>query len=89
MKNSFAYSIFKIGILLLIVYSFSGCKKTTQPLTYKFSANALAYIQFTSGKYFIYKDSAANKTDSVVVTESLIQPNSHIGTGVGFDFSYN
>ncbi len=42
------------------------------PATYIFPKDGLAYIQFKTGKYFIYKDSATLKTDSVIVTTSLL-----------------
>ena len=82
MKNSPVYVIFKISMLLLIGYSFWGCKKTQPALSFMLSPDALAYIQFKTGTYFIYKDSAANKTDSVIVTESIVQPYSFTGDGV-------
>jgi len=74
MKNLPGDTIFKICIFLLIVCSFQGCKKDAgQGLSYALSADALAFIQFSPGKYFIYKDSTANKTDSIVITLSLLQ----------------
>lgn len=74
MKNLSSFAGFKTGFILLIVCSFAGCKKNTvAPATYELSKDGLAYIQFNVGKYFIYKDSLANKTDSVVVTQSLLQ----------------
>jgi hypothetical protein len=75
MKNSSATAIFKTGIVLLIACSFAGCKKNTVPSApyYLLSKDGLAYVQFNVGKYFIYKDSVANKTDSIVVTQSLLQ----------------
>jgi hypothetical protein len=58
----------------------SSCKKdpvkeeSSTPVTdsTKFSRDALAYVQLTPGKYFIYKDSATSSQDSVVVTTSLL-----------------
>jgi hypothetical protein len=75
MKNSSTSTILKTGIVLLIAYSFAGCRKhiISPAPAYLLSKDGLAYIQFNVGKYFIYKDSVANKTDSVVVTQSLFQ----------------
>jgi len=59
---------------LLVIYSFSGCKKTeVKPVLNLLPAEGLAYIQAGQGKYFIYRDSVANKTDSVVCTKSLLE----------------
>ena len=49
----------------------------------------LAYVQLTSGKYFIYKDSATLTTDSVVVTTSLIETVSGTGTSYFGSYLYN
>ena len=74
MKNLTRHPVLKFGILLLMIYPFTGCKKTeVKPVLNLFPAEGLAYIQATQGKYFIYKDSVANKTDSVVCTESLLE----------------
>jgi hypothetical protein len=72
------YPIIRINIFLLIAcIFFSGCKKFNKlygisNYTYTFSSNGLAYIQLSTDKYFIYKDSATLTTDSVVVTQSLL-----------------
>lgn len=75
MKNSSLFPAFKIGFVLLIACWSAACKKNTVPPVpyYLLSKDGLAYIQYNAGKYFIYKDSLANKTDSVVVTQSLLQ----------------
>ena len=77
------YTIITINVFLLIAGIFSGCKKNTN-LTenFTFSKEGLSYIQFNPGKYFIYKDSTTLTTDSVVVTESLLDTVS--GTENGF-----
>jgi hypothetical protein len=43
------------------------------------SPSGLAYIQLRQGEYFIYKDSTTAKTDSVVVTQSMLQQNNSTG----------
>jgi len=74
MKNSPGSASVKISFLLLVAYLFAGCEKhVILPDTSLLSKDGLAYIQFNVGKYFIYKDSVANKTDSVVVTQSILQ----------------
>lgn len=79
------YTTITINLLLLITCCILGCKKNP-PATYKFPKDGLAYIQLTTGKYFIYKDSATLKTDSVVVTTSLLQTVN--GTASSFIGSY-
>lgn len=74
MKKSQGYPLLIITAFLLAAYSFSGCKKTTvKPILTLLPAEGLAYIQANSGRYFIYRDSVTNKTDSVVCTESLLE----------------
>jgi hypothetical protein len=67
-------------LILASLIILSSCKKdpvkeeSSTPVTdsTKFSRDALAYVQLTPGKYFIYKDSATSSQDSVVVTMSLL-----------------
>jgi hypothetical protein len=49
---------------------FFGCSKKEQ--VYRLDPAGLQYIQFNANKYFIYKDSASGKIDSVVVSQSEI-----------------
>jgi len=67
-------------LILASLIMLSSCKKDppgekpSTPVTdsAKFSRDALAYVQLTPGKYFIYKDSTTSSQDSVVVTTSLL-----------------
>jgi hypothetical protein len=64
-------------LLLLLISVCNGCSKknmNTPSRSYQLSREGLTYIQFNTGKYFIYKDSASLKLDSVVVTKSVIEP---------------
>jgi hypothetical protein len=77
LNSKCTHTIIGINIFLLIICTFLGCKKNANnSVSSTFPKDGLAYIQFNTGKYFIYKDSATLKTDSVVVTESLLQPTS-------------
>jgi hypothetical protein len=82
-KTIFGRNFF-LGIIILLVSI--GCKKSNRHYSvfnnFTFSKEALDYIKFNPGKYFIYKDSATLTTDSVVVTESLLDTVS--GTEDGF-----
>ena len=68
---------------MLMLCSFAGCsKKKSQPqLSYPLSKDALAYIQLTVGKYFIYRDSTTNKTDSVTVLQSDLTADNYTDDG--------
>ncbi len=76
MKLSFICSI---ALLCLLC----SCKKSkpqvqyTDPRSFLFSADALAYVQLPLNKYFIYKDSASGTLDSVVVTQSVLETKFH------------
>lgn len=73
----------RILTFLLIICTFFGCKKNANNrVTSALPKDGLAYIQFSTGKYFIYKDSATLKSDSVFVTESVLQPISTTIIGV-------
>ena len=58
---------------------FISCKKTVdepaKKIQINFSKEALAYVQMPVNKYYIYKDSASGKIDSVVVTKSTLETN--------------
>ncbi len=60
-----------------------SCKKSkpriddTDPNSYLFSADALAYVQLPLNTYYIYKDSASGTLDSVVVTQSVLETKFH------------
>ena len=73
-KTIFGRNFF-LGIIILLVSI--GCKKSNRHYSvfnnFTFSKEALDYIKFNPGKYFIYKDSATLTTDSVIVTKSLIE----------------
>ncbi|HZY40235.1 MAG TPA: hypothetical protein VFE53_26460 [Mucilaginibacter sp.] len=80
MKNSSRCKVFRITCFIFFTFiCFTGCKKDKAPIPYyPLPADGLAYIQFNPGKYFIYKDSAANKIDSVIVTESSLSGTSGV-----------
>ena len=69
-------SIQTIVIGTLLTFSI-GCKKeeTEYEKVYSstFSRKALAYVKLTEGKYLIYKDSATQLLDSVIVTTSKLE----------------
>jgi hypothetical protein len=73
-------------ICLLIISTFCSCTKSAQSpqSVIMFDANQLAYIQLGLGKYFIYKDSVKNETDSIVVTQSSIKTNNNYGEGESY-----
>lgn len=66
-----------LGIILFSA-CFWSCKKNSYDTKFdsvvqlKLSTEGLTYVQLDLGKYFIYKDSANGKLDSVVVTTSLL-----------------
>jgi hypothetical protein len=69
-------AVIRIIFFLLLICTL-GCKKNTNNTANStFPKDGLAYIQFNPGKYFIYKDSATLESDSVIVTESSLQPTS-------------
>jgi hypothetical protein len=72
---------FSTSFFLLIAAFLAGCQKAavTHPY-YPLSPDALAYIQLGIGKYFVYRDSTTNLTDSVVVAQSILQPVPYNGT---------
>jgi hypothetical protein len=74
MKNLSKSNTIKLILsLLVILISFNGCLKTASYApNYPLSKDGLAYIQLKQGGYFIYRDSTANKVDSVVVTQSSL-----------------
>jgi hypothetical protein len=60
-------------ILCVIFIIFSSCKKSSEPAQppyYPLPQEFLDYAKFTVGNYFIYRDSATNSLDSVIVTKS-------------------
>lgn len=73
-KSVYTTTTLNVFLLIACIF-FLGCKKNNVNYgtnNYTFSPNGLAYIQLSTGKYFIYKDSATLTTDSVVVTQSLL-----------------
>jgi len=87
MKKPSRCKVFMITSFIFFI-CFTGCKKDKVLIPfYPLPADGLAYIQFNTGKYFIYKDSAANKIDSVIVTESLLSGTSGI-SGPSFVHDY-
>jgi hypothetical protein len=65
--------VFTLSFLLML-----NCKKSSDhrfdgSVQLKLDAEGLQYVQLDVGKYFIYKDSASGKLDSVVVTKSLLE----------------
>jgi hypothetical protein len=67
-----------LSILLLLLVLIASCKKEKAssdlpPSAVKFSAEALAYVKLPVEKYFIYKDSATGRLDSVIVKESTLR----------------
>lgn len=64
-------SFFPLLVVAAMLTAFqTSCKK--EEAMYKLPADGLKYIQLRPGQFFIYKDSASGKTDSVVVTESSL-----------------
>lgn len=65
----------KIIFYLFPILITIGCKKqkiAPGPSYYKLSPEGSEYVQLRENSYFIYKDSATNTTDSVVVVESQV-----------------
>jgi len=66
-----------IFYILAITILFISCKKSDvspQPLlTANFAKEGLNYVQIPLNKYFIYKDSVSGNTDSVIVTQSILE----------------
>ena len=86
MKQSHFNSAFKGVIILLLFNACFGCKKNPiPPLSNPLSTDALAYIKFDVGKYFIYRDSVTNQIDSVVVTQSELQPDNFVSNGITYN----
>lgn len=88
-KSRFAIITFSSTLLFFAL----ACKKNSpppdEPVTVKFSPEALEYVKLSPGKYLIYKDSASGVLDSVVVTQSLLEARiapATVGTGyIGLD----
>ncbi len=65
--------------IVVFTFFFWNCKKRSHDtrsddvIQIKLSTEGLEYVQLTPGKYFIYKDSANGKLDSVVVTKSSVE----------------
>ncbi|MEP6513792.1 MAG: hypothetical protein ABJA79_07975 [Parafilimonas sp.] len=66
-------------ILIIFFFSFTACKKNssgdTQPQPtryYQMSQEFLDYAELPVGAYYIYRDSATNTLDSVIVTTSSL-----------------
>ena len=76
---------FKIGLLLLTLAALAACKKTVTGKYYVYNADALSYVQLKQGKYFVYRDSVSGNTDSVVVTQSLLEQYDSSMNGVPYD----
>lgn len=65
----------KTGIFLTaIIIVTAACSKSKEEavIELKFTTQGLAFINLAMGKYFIYKDSATNRLDSVVVTKNTL-----------------
>lgn len=63
--------VFFVGCLAFLF----ACKKEKGPegpIEFTLDKDALKYIQFREGQYFIYKDSATGTLDSVVATQSKL-----------------
>ena len=79
---------------LLALFSIACNKQTDKPtdgsstftdFNFSFQKRDLDYVQIPKGTYFLYKDSASNNIDSVVVTSSQMEYNIHpayTGTGL-------
>lgn len=72
LKKLFFRTTIEVNISLLLLCSFLSCSKPSPPYR-QFSREGLAYIQFNTGKYFIFKDSASGRLDSIVVTKSSLE----------------
>ena len=69
-----------ISAATMIICCLIGCKKNVSTdnrfdgsIQIKLSTEGLGYVKLTTGKYFIYKDSASATLDSVVVTKSVLE----------------
>lgn len=65
----------KRGIFLTaIIIVTAACSKSKEEavIELKFSTQGLAFVNLAMGKYFIYKDSATNRLDSIVVTKNTL-----------------
>src|SRR3954471_11251 len=62
-------------ILCWIFIIFCSCKKNSEkpePPYYPLPEGFLDYAKFTVGDYFLYRDSATDFLDSIVVTKSIL-----------------
>jgi hypothetical protein len=85
MKNQIekTISLTKVSLSIIILL-ITACKKNGASVpNFPLSPVGLTYIQLNTGRYFIYRDSAASKIDSVVVTESSFQPYTATSTDFG------
>lgn len=63
----------KIALVCLVFTCLCfACRKQREPETQRLDPAGMKYIQLRPNQFFIYKDSASGKTDSVVVTQSVI-----------------
>jgi hypothetical protein len=64
----------RIIYLALLVSFAGGCskEKTKDIMYFKIHPEALKYIKFDQGKYYIYKDSATGRLDSVILTDNTL-----------------
>ena len=73
--------------LCLLLFSTIGllptsCKKKSDAAPYHtLPADGLSYIRLRQGQYFVYKDSASQALDSVIVTESKFEKLRGTGSG--------
>jgi hypothetical protein len=59
-----------LALFIVFVTALSSCSKDEKE--YRLDRAGLKYIQLRLNQYFIYKDSASGRLDSVVVTESFL-----------------
>ncbi len=74
----------KVIYFAFLVYLSCGCSKEEAKdiLYFKIHPEALKYIKFDQGKYFVYKDSATGRIDSVIVTNNTLTTK-HIAASQG------
>lgn len=71
------YQLIKTIVAGILIAFSAGCKKEKiengKVPSYTFSNKALAYVKLNEGKYLIYKDSATQLLDSVIVSTSKLE----------------
>ena len=71
--------VFYLVIIFLVLESCSK-EETKEVLYLKIDPEALKYIKFDPGKYYIYKDSSSGRLDSVLLTHNTLSTQRNPGT---------